>query len=276
MFVKVCEQFKIDSIYNTGYDRTFAKSYAFDGEAHDFWESVYVVSGKIEVIENDEIYIMGEGDIIFHAPMEFHRLKAASDTSPHVFNLSFKTVGEIPSRLTRGVFHLSPEQNKTYLELIEFIKEYIFADGEKNASRVREAAYKLCLFIEDTCRSAENTKTVFSDTGALVYKALVKMMNDSICLNLTIDDFAKKSFISVSYLKLLFRRYAGITPKTYYNNLRIIYAKNLIMSGKSVSDTAELMNFSSHNQFIRFFKNAVGTTPLSYRKTIGENQNRSE
>ena len=52
-------------------------------------------------------------------------------------------------------------------------------------------------------------------------------MANAVCENLSLDEISQKCSISTSYLKLLFKNYAGVPPKIYYNNLRIKQAKEL-------------------------------------------------
>lgn len=266
MFIKTKEKFRIDSIYKFIYDRVFDDNFIFDGEIHDFWEIVYVDSGNIEVVENDEIYLLQEGDMIFHAPMEFHRIRSDKNTTPHVLNLSFTAKGSLPANLKEGIFKLDNEQKNTFLSLFDFVKNNLLTSAESNAFIGQEAAGRISVFIMHLCNTLKATETVSTTPSALTYKSLVKMMNDEVYNALLLEDFAKRSFISVSYIKTLFLRYAGISPKTYYNNLRIEEAKKLLSQGMSVNAIAEKMNFSSPNHFIRFFRNGTSSTPFQYKK----------
>ena len=43
------------------------------GEAHDFWEFVYVDRGCLQVKTSKTLYPLAQGQITFHPPMEYHR-----------------------------------------------------------------------------------------------------------------------------------------------------------------------------------------------------------
>jgi AraC-like DNA-binding protein len=47
--------------------------------------------------------------------------------------------------------------------------------------------------------------------------------------------------------------------------LKVIEAKKLLSSGKSVTDTAIMCGFDDYANFIRVFKKHVGQTPGKYR-----------
>ena len=72
-------------------------------------------------------------------------------------------------------------------------------------------------------------------------------------------------------IQSVFKKYTGISAKHYYLNLRTIEASNLILSGATIREIADKMNFSSPNYFTTFFKNQTGLTPLEYKekRTVG-------
>ena len=66
----------------------FDKNFVFDGESHDFWEMVYVDGGRVKVKSGEDECELSQGDVIFHAPNEFHSIRAL-DSSPNFFVVSF-------------------------------------------------------------------------------------------------------------------------------------------------------------------------------------------
>ena len=91
-------------------------------------------------------------------------------------------------------------------------------------------------------------------------------MNREVYTNLSLSDFAAKEHISVSYVKTLFYRYAGISAKSYYISLRVNEATKLLVADVPIREIAEKMNFSSPNYFSLFFKKHMGVTPNEYKK----------
>ena len=75
----------------------FDSSFVFEGESHDFWEMVYVDKGKIKVKAGDEEFALGQGETVFHAPNEFHSVKAL-DSSPNFFVISFECSSAVMQR----------------------------------------------------------------------------------------------------------------------------------------------------------------------------------
>jgi len=102
--------------------------------------------------------------------------------------------------------------------------------------------------------------------AAKEYCGVVSEMMESVCENLTLADIAAKNNISVSYVKFLFQKYAGVSPKQYYTNLRVQHARALLCEGKSVAEVSDIMNFSSPNYFSTFFKKYTGVLPSEIKK----------
>ena len=93
-----------------------------------------------------------------------------------------------------------------------------------------------------------------------------KLLFDSFDLGEELSFFARENNVSVSYLKYLFSKYAGVSPKKYYTALRIRRAEELLREGYSVNDIVSLMNFSSPAYFSMFFKRETGKSPTEYTR----------
>jgi len=81
------------------------------------------------------------------------------------------------------------------------------------------------------------------------------------------DRLAAEVGISEVYMRQLFRRELGVSPKQYIQGLRIQKAKQLLEEGDlSVTDIALSCGFSGIYPFYRAFKGATGEIPTEYRR----------
>ena len=263
MLIPIEKQFQIEYI-GSPFCREFSREFAFEGESHDFTEMVYIDSGKVEIVENGKIYLLTGGDIIFNAPMEFHRIKSDDRTTPTVYNLSVILKGIIPSKLYDGVFNLDIKHREEFIKMFERSVEFT---DTKDSYTGQEAADRLCAFITDICRNSSTNSNLAADMGALTYEKLVRTMHEEIYSNITLAELADKNHISISYIKLLFRTYANTTPKSYYSHIRANEAARLIIQGYPVNSIAEKMNFSTPNYFSSFFKKHFNMTPMQYKRS---------
>ena len=256
--------FDIEGFY-TAIKYDWTESFVFNGESHDFWEAVFVESGRVDVTEDENFYTLSEGNVIFHAPMEFHRIKSAEGSSPKVFVFSFKTTGELPEAIRSGVFTVTPLQKKLFEALRDSVYDFVHKDSSEILGE--KAAALLKLFIIEMAKAPIAANTASPHT-ALEYQRIISFMSGNILENLTLEDIASRTNISVSYMKILFKAYAGISPKSYYNLLRVQKATKLLNKGNSVTEVALTMNFSSASYFSAFFKRETGIPPSKQYRNL--------
>lgn len=79
--------------------------------------------------------------------------------------------------------------------------------------------------------------------------------------------FAKNHLVSYSYFRRMFKLYTGIAPHSYYLDLKIMRAKELIItSEKSIKEITYELGFDSIHYFSRLFKKKTGTSPNEHRR----------
>lgn len=256
-------RFFINGLYSAfpfAWDDTFV----FHGESHDFWEIVFVTAGEVEVTEDEKVYTLGKHDMILHAPMEFHRIRSKSGASPEGVILSFRTQGTLPKELKHGVFLLKEEEKEAYLSICQKAMNFL-AQKEHPPYEGQEIADLLSSFLVHLSSSIANRRLTDSPAAG-EYRKIVAGMTENVCQNITLADLAAAQNISISYIKLLFKKYAGISPKIYYTNLRVQHAAKLLHENHTVAEIADMMNFSSPNYFSVFFKKHTGVLPSEYKK----------
>ena len=94
----------------------------------------------------------------------------------------------------------------------------------------------------------------------------IEFMKTHLNNNHTLDKIAAHVGLSLSYFKAKFKREVGISPADYYLNLRISKAKELLLSGKSVTETAYELDFVSSNYFSVVFRRITSKTPTQFVK----------
>lgn len=82
-----------------------------------------------------------------------------------------------------------------------------------------------------------------------------------------IREIAKQIGYTTPYLINKFKVYYGVTPKAYLSQIRLLKAKELLITTDKLScEIADALGFSDELYFIRFFKNHTGLTPMQFRK----------
>lgn len=92
-------------------------------------------------------------------------------------------------------------------------------------------------------------------------RALAFLYNNS-SRNISVEQIAEESGISVSLLRKLFVDYCGVSPVHFLQNLRISRAEEMLKnSNLSISEIALTCGFENSGYFIRLYRRRYGTPP---------------
>ncbi len=259
---EVNQQFAIDR-FHTAFRFKHEPDFLFRGEAHDFWEVNYVMSGEILMTQDGKVYNMKAGDVIFHPPMAFHREQSAEGSTPEGYTFTFHTDGNMPRELSYSVFTLSHSERGEFEALAERLIPYV-NDNLGNEFEGQLLTSMLLVFCIRLASEHARAETVVSESASQ-YESAVMKMHEAIYENCTLSEIAKRSSISVSYLKLLFYSYAGVSPKSYYISLRANAAAKMVREGIPISEISQKFSFASPNYFSVFFKKFFGIAPSKFK-----------
>lgn len=252
--------FVVLNIYSA-HNYKWSKKFYFSGESHKFHEVVYVLEGNATITEDDRIYYLSKGDLILHAPYEFHRI--ATDRGAHVLVFSFESDELLNETVYDGFFSLSIEEEESFCRLFEKIYEFFHRENEPDGKDVLalEITSLLPAFFMSLATTHKSHHTARYSGGEVEYRKIVEVMRQSVGENLALEDIAARAHISVSYVKHLFHKYAGIGAKQYYTTLRLNEVIRLLEEGVPVDEVAERLSFSSPEYLSLFFKKRMGTPP---------------
>lgn len=92
--------------------------------------------------------------------------------------------------------------------------------------------------------------------------AIESNLSDPLCL----DELAREVHISSRQLSRLFEQAMGISPHRYSTTRRLDRAKTVLLSNRlTIGEVAELLGFSGHATFTRWFAQHTGMTPSGFR-----------
>lgn len=95
----------------------------------------------------------------------------------------------------------------------------------------------------------------------------IKLMSECVGEEVDLDKVAVESGLSRPHFFKLFRTQIGVTPKLYWNTIRMEQALDqLAESPKSITDISFDLGFSSQSSFSRFFAMNTGLAPTDYRR----------
>lgn len=251
------------SLIRTVWNFNWDDSFVFGGETHISWEIVYVVSGCVCVTEDEKLYDLHEGDMIIHAPMEFHSIRSADNTNPNVYVITSIVEGELPRNLTEGVFGLTQDEQKEYKEIYGRVFDYFNSD-ERDALEGQGCTDALSAFLIKINRNHTAEPRLLLSHTATEYKKIILSMVEHVYDNCTLEELAVLNNTSISNIKALFKRHGGTSPMLHYSRLRCTEAIKLMSEGYSATEASNALNFSSPNYFSTFFKRMTGKPPAEF------------
>lgn len=266
--------------FMSAFEAKYAPDFNFIGEYHDFWEVVYIISSKAGISADEKIYSLSQGDIVFHKPMEFHRIWAIEGKPVHAFIFSFRLGGDLSEKLKNMVIKLSAERIDAVMRLMEeFRAQEKENAGDDSASRDFMAHWKKdapmntalkCraeLLLFDIIKNEIDRKEQYSSRSADIYRRIIQIMKENIYANLSVADIAKKCSFSEAYIKKIFSEFSDCGIHTYFTKLKIKEAIALMEGGMTVGEVSEKLSFANANYFAVCFRREMGCSPTKYIKT---------
>lgn len=95
---------------------------------------------------------------------------------------------------------------------------------------------------------------------------ILNYIDQSLDNDLSLETISAQFYLSKGYLCRLFKKHTCTTINDYICSRRIAKAKQLLESGYTVQETIAMTGFNDYANFIRRFKEKVGTTPKKYAK----------
>ncbi|ADQ05864.1 two component transcriptional regulator, AraC family [Caldicellulosiruptor hydrothermalis 108] len=99
----------------------------------------------------------------------------------------------------------------------------------------------------------------------------IEFINQNYNQEITLSQISAAFNFNPYYFSKLFKKYTGVSFKTYLTKLRIQKACQLLKnSSKSIKEISFAVGFSDPNYFIKAFKKFIGVTPSAYRNLPSE------
>jgi AraC-like DNA-binding protein len=147
--------------------------------------------------------------------------------------------------------------------------------GNSEAAHQSPAEEEASVEEDSSFEKAKNELQLFTEEYKETLEAALENFKErKVFLNLDFKliQVSNESGIPVHHLTYYFNDIKKTSFSDWRNNLRIAYARELLVQGEANNLTLEAISlqcgFASQSTFIRAFKNVTGTTPSAYLKTI--------
>ena len=254
---------------------------------HNFYEVYYLLGGSRYYFIKDNTYYVKAGDLVLVDKRELHR--------------TLETMEKFHYRVLMNVYdHMIPDRSGHFKELLSELfqegslilsfkgedKEYMddLVGRMYQEIRQKETGYELQVrnyvlqILIFAARNRVAWRKKAEDSLRKANKRIFEILNyikTHYAENLSLESVAQEFFISKFYLSHAFKEVTGFTFVEYLSNIRIKEAQRLLYkTSYPVAQIAEMVGFGTMTHFGRVFRKISGESPLNYRKTERQYEDR--
>ena len=235
---------------------------------HNHMELFYIVGGKGQFLIQDQLYPVNANNLVIINPNVPH-----TEVSLNAQPLEYIVLG------IEGVELASSEQSNGRFSMLDHFESVEIYGCLRNILREMELkstgyedvcqAYMEILIIRLMRSTALSVPAQPQQISANRQCAAVKRYIDQhFKETLTLDQLAEEAHMNKFYLSHAFKQEFGVSPINYLISCRIEESKYLLAeTDLSISQIAQLLNFSSPSYFSQVFRRTQGVSPVEFRQS---------
>ena len=256
--------------HNTYPSTNHPSEYFFDweeGRVLNEFQINYITEGE-GVLENQfGKFNLKKGSIFLTFPEVWHRYKPLAETGWTENFIGFDgaiarniiTSPTFSPKMPVFNFGIKEELLDTYLKIFDLIKKEKPGFQQIASGMIIKLFGYIISFEKQKGFSGRKIEQIIETIRFEIRK------NPEQELNLTM--LAKQHNVSYSYFRKMFKKYTGVSPGQYHLQLRIMRAKELLIStDKSIKEISYELGFQSIFYFSNLFKRKTGISPSNFKK----------
>ena len=278
--VKLHNSITVGKIFSIHYFE-YMNNFKFSGEAHNFWELVYIDKGEAGITHNKSYTVLHKGELFFHKPNEFHSVRATGTIAPNLIVISFECndkamnffnnrrmkIDETAQTLLANIIIeakrcFNCRLDDPYLQNMPLKDTDIFGSQQMIRLYLEHflihliRCYSQSFLQHKKLSEAKLPKATKINNDTETFNKIIDYLNRHITSHVTIDLICKDNLIGRSQLQKLFKEQCNRGIIEYFSILKIEAAKELIRTNH--------MNFTQISAHL-------GYTSIHYFQAIQKN-----
>lgn len=236
---------------------------------HVEYELLYIRSGKVTVENNIHRVSVEAPCLVIHRPFMLHRAYTPEKCRYDRYIINFSS--DFVSRMSRWIPHLDRILQSSmsivnldqalHLQLSRNIATLWQTYQDRNYVRAElELALLLNHFTE--CIGEGQIQNVQDEHSYI--SDVMDYISHHFGEPLLTEDLSRQFFVSRAKLTTDFKACTNMTIKQYIQLTRINYAKQMLLTGKNISEVSQSCGFCDDSHFIHTFRSIVGETPRAF------------
>jgi AraC-like DNA-binding protein len=226
--------------------------------AHGSDQVIYATRGVMEITTEEGFWMIPPQFAVWIPAGTVHSIRMPAAVSMRTLYMKRGLVARMADRC--AVLHVTPLLRELIVEAVRM--------GKLRAHDRQHAAMKD--LIADQLQRASSIPTSLTmpkDRRALsVAEATLREPQR----NRSLDSLCRRAGASARTIERIFRREVGTDFETWRRQARLIRAVELLVSGKSVKETAFAVGYRQSSAFVAMFRKAIGTTPRAWVSALAK------
>ncbi|WNS76425.1 helix-turn-helix transcriptional regulator [Bacillus sp. DTU_2020_1000418_1_SI_GHA_SEK_038] len=236
---------------------------------------ILVISGELKIETSSRFYHLAENDLLVLNRNQLYQVQGNEQNRVMILSIS-------DSFMDHHYADYRNQRFECYSREIDLGREEMILAIRKLLANVMISYYR-----KDECYRIEVKSYIcqmllilirsFKEEGSVIQKIdtedrrllqIIDYMERNYDQLITLEEVAKKYFLSTSYLSRYFKQKMGMGFSRYLMNIRLKHSmKDLLYTTDSISQIAMNNGFPNTKSFSAFFKEVYGMTPHVYRSS---------
>lgn len=242
---------------------------------HQNIELFYVLDGIVVVKIGDTNYHLRHGDIILINANKQHLVEGKEDCLFARFEIDFHLLAEHMGSMQLLFWcNTVADKNAAYADLrrvLDRILARYFEKDEQSALHLNALYYEsLAILTSNFLVKTDDVRLNLVDSqDRMRMHQIQNYIQANYHTQISLNDLAKRLFLSNAYLSKYIKRNLGLTFMEYLNNVRLFHAVDqLLYTDKNMTRVAMDNGFPTSAAFTKVFRDHYAEAPSEYRKKL--------